>query len=121
MISLEPSESGMSELPFLPFSAPWIGEEEITAVVECLRSGWITTGPRVKEFEQLFADYIGVRHAIALNSCTAALHLALEALEIRPGEEVLVPTMTFAATAEVVRYLDARPVLIDCEPDTLNI
>ena len=121
MISLEPSAAAPEEQPFLPFSVPWIGEEEIAAVVECLRSGWITTGPRVREFEAAFAEYIGARHAIALNSCTAALHLALEALDIKPREEVLVPAMTFAATAEVVRYLDARPVLIDCEPVTLNL
>jgi perosamine synthetase len=106
---------------FLPFAVPWIGEEEIAAVVECLRSGWITTGPIVREFEASFAEYVGVRHAVAVNSCTAALHLALEALGVRPGDDVLVPTMTFAATAEVVHYLGARPVLIDCHPETLNL
>jgi dTDP-4-amino-4,6-dideoxygalactose transaminase len=105
----------------IPFSVPWIGEEEIAAVVECLRSGWITTGPRVKQFEAAFAEYLGCRHAVALNSCTAALHLALEALGVGPGDEVLVPTMTFAATAEVVRHLGARPILCDCRPDTLNL
>ena len=105
----------------LPFSLPWIGEEEIAAVVECLRSGWLTTGPRVKQFEARFAEYVGCRHAVALNSCTAALHLALEALGVGAGDEVLVPTMTFAATAEVVRYLGARPVLMDCHPETLNL
>ena len=121
MISAQTAPAEREEKPFLPFSLPWIGDEEIEAVVDCLRSGWITTGPRVKRFEEEFAEFVGARHAVALNSCTAALHLALEAFDIEPGEEVLVPTMTFAATAEVVRYLDARPILIDCEPDTLNI
>lgn len=105
----------------IPFALPDIGDAEIAAVTDCLRSGWITTGPRTKEFEAAFAERIGCRHAIAVNSCTAALHLSLEAVGVVPGDEVLVPTMTFAATAEVVRYLDAKPVLVDCEPDTLNI
>ena len=121
---LAPSASSASSAdrrPHLPFSLPWIGEEEIAAVVECLRSGWLTTGPRVKQFEARFAEYVGCRHAVALNSCTAALHLALEALGVGAGDEVLVPTMTFAATAEVVRYLGARPVLMDCHPETLNL
>lgn len=121
MISIEEHATGQDSPQFIPFSIPWIGEEEIDAVVDCLRSGWLTSGPRVKQFESEFADFIGVRHAVALNSCTAALHLALEALDVQPGEEVIVPTMTFAATAEVVRYLDAKPVLIDCDPRTLNI
>lgn len=107
--------------PFLPFALPWIGEDEIAAVVECLRSGWITTGPRVKQFEAAFCDYLGCSHAVAVNSCTAALHLALEALDVRPGDEVLVPTLTFAATAAAVCYLGARPVLVDCDPRTLNL
>lgn len=106
-------------LSYLPFSLPYIGEEEIEAVTECLRSGWITTGPRTHQFEDAFAAAIGVRHAIAVNSCTAALHLALDALEVEPGDEVLVPTMTFAATGEVVIYRGARPVLIDCVPGTM--
>jgi perosamine synthetase len=106
---------------YLPFAMPFIGREEEQAVLSCLRSGWITTGPRAREFEAAFADYIGCRHAIAVNSCTAALHLALEAAGVRTGDEVLVPTMTFAATAEVVLYLGARPVLIDCDPVTLNL
>ena len=121
MISLEPPMSTSETPEFLPFSVPWIGEEEIEAAVDCLRSGWITTGPRVREFERSFAEVIGTRHAVALNSCTAALHLALDALGIRSGDEVLVPTMTFAATAEVVRYLDAKPVFMDCDARTLNI
>ncbi len=90
-------------------------------MVDVLRSGWLTTGPKVHAFEDTFAKYIGAPHAIAVNSCTAALHLALDAIGLSEGDEVVVPTMTFAATAEVVRYFKARPVLVDCEPDTLNI
>jgi dTDP-4-amino-4,6-dideoxygalactose transaminase len=106
---------------YLPFHRPDIGDEEIGAVVETLRSGWLTTGPQVHAFEQAFARYIGASHAVAVNSCTAALHLALDAVGLREGDEVLIPTMTFAATAEVVLYFKARPVLVDCEPDTLNV
>jgi len=106
---------------FLPFHRPEIGDEEITAVAETLRSGWLTTGPRVNEFEKAFANYVGAAHAVAVNSGTAALHLALDAIGLREGDEVLVPTMTFAATAEVVLYFKACPILIDCELDTLNI
>jgi perosamine synthetase len=90
-------------------------------VVDTLRSGWLTTGPKVKQFEADFANYIGCPHAVAVNSGTAALHLALDAVGIQEGDEVLVPTMTFTATAEVVCYLKAKPVLVDCRPDTLNI
>jgi len=106
---------------FLPFHRPELGEAEITAVVDCLRSGWLTTGPRCREFEQRFASYVGAEHAVAVNSCTAGLHLALEALGIGPGDGVLVPTMTFTATAEVVQYLGATPVLVDVDPLTLNL
>src|SRR5206468_4564685 len=88
---------------------------------ECLRSGWLTTGPLTRQFEEEFATRVGARHAVALNSCTAALHLAVEALGLRPGQAVLVPTMTFAATAEVVRYQGAVPVLVDCDPQTTNL
>jgi perosamine synthetase len=106
---------------FLPFHAPAISDDEVQAVVETLRSGWLTTGPKVKQFEAEFARYIGCRQAIAVNSGTAALHLALEAVGVSEGDEVLVPTLTFTATAEVVIYLRARPVLVDCRPDTFNI
>ncbi|MBA3465636.1 MAG: DegT/DnrJ/EryC1/StrS aminotransferase family protein [Deltaproteobacteria bacterium] len=102
----------------VPFFKPTIGEEEIAAVVTCLRSGWLTTGAQTREFEAEFARYVGAKHAVALNSCTAALHLALEAVGLQRGELVLVPTMTFAATAEVVRYFDAVPVFVDCDPRT---
>jgi len=106
---------------FIPFHKPAIGEEEIRSVVETLRSGWLTTGPKVKTFEAEFAKYTGSAHAVAVNSATAALHLALEAVGIKSGDEVIVPTMTFTATAEVVLYLGARPVLVDCRTDDLNI
>ena len=105
----------------LPFHVPEIAEEEIQSVVETLRSGWLTTGPKVKRLEENFADYVGCRHAVAVNSGTAALHLALDALGVKEGDEVLVPTMTFASTAEVVLYFKARPLLVDCRQDTLNL
>jgi dTDP-4-amino-4,6-dideoxygalactose transaminase len=105
----------------VPFFRPSITELEIDEVVASLKSGWLTTGPRTKRFEEEFAAAVGARHAIALNSCTAALHLAVEALGLQAGAAVLVPTMTFAATAEVVRYLGAIPVLVDCDPATLNV
>jgi perosamine synthetase len=112
-----------SEKPQLqvPFFRPSITEAEIEEVVACLRSGWLTTGPRTKRFETEFAAMVGGKHAVALNSCTAALHLAVEALGLGPGQAVLVPTMTFAATAEVVRYQGAMPLLVDCDPVTLNM
>src|ERR1019366_5496992 len=109
--SSEPSQ--MSLLPrktFLPYCLPLIGEEEIQEVVDTLRSGWITTGPKVNRFEQAFASWIGADHAIAVSSCTAALHISLAALDIGPGDEVIVPTMTFCATASVVLHLGAVPV-----------
>ena len=105
----------------VPFFRPSITDAEIEEVTECLRSGWLTTGPRTKQFEARFADCVGAKHTVAVNSCTAALHLAVEALGLRPGQAVLVPTMTFAATAEVVRYQGAVPLLVDCEPATLNM
>jgi dTDP-4-amino-4,6-dideoxygalactose transaminase len=110
-----------SQNDFIPFHRPAIGEDEIQSVVETLKSGWLTTGPKVKRFEEDFAGYLGCRHAIAVNSGTAALHLALDAIGIKEGDEVIVPTMTFAATAEVVLYFKASPVLVDCQPETLNL
>jgi len=103
----------------VPYFRPSIGEQERAAVNGVLDSGWLTTGYLTRRFETAFAAYTGARHAVAVNSCTAALHLALEAAGIREGDIVLVPAMTFAATAEVVRYLGARPVLVDCDPVTL--
>src|SRR5215471_10292891 len=105
----------------IPFFRPDLSEPEIAEVVSALRSGWLTTGPRVKRFEQGFAAAVGAPHAVAVNSCTAALHLAVEALGLKAGQAVLVPTMTFAATAEVVHYQGAIPVLVDCDPVTGNL
>src|SRR5205823_298640 len=105
----------------VPFFRPAIGEAEIAEVVNCLRSGWLTTGPVTRRFEEEFAQAVGARYAVALNSATAALHLAVEALGLRAGQGVLVPTMTFAATAEIVRYQGAVPILVDCDPVTSNM
>ncbi|HWH83131.1 MAG TPA: DegT/DnrJ/EryC1/StrS family aminotransferase, partial [Burkholderiaceae bacterium] len=110
-------------LPFLPFAQPEIGEDEIAEVVDTLRSGWVTTGPKAKRFEDDFAAFLGdpALHCLAVNSATAGLHLALEALGIGPGDEVITTTHTFTATAEVVRYLGADVVLVDIDPATLCI
>ena len=117
--SIATTETGAAQ--FLPFHVPDIGDDEIQSVVETLRSGWLTTGPKVRQFEADFANFVGCPHAVALNSGTAALHLALDAVGIKDGDEVIVPTMTFTATAEVVLYFKAMPVLVDCETDTFNI
>ncbi len=105
----------------VPYFRPALGREEINEVAEALVSGWLTTGPRVRKFETDFAAAVGAAHAVALNSCTAALHLAVEALGLKAGQSVLVPTMTFAATAEVVRYMGATPILVDCDPASGNM
>ena len=112
-----------SSQPFIPFARPDTGEEEIEAVARVLRSGWLSTGPETRAFEQEFADFLGGEglHAIAVNSATAALHLALEAIGIGPGDEVIAPTLTFTATVEVARYLGADAVLVDVDPVTLNM
>ena len=107
--------------PFVPFSRPSLGKEEEDAVLAVLRSGWLSTGDVAARFESEFATCVGARHAIALNSATAGLHLALEALAVTPGSVVLTTPFTFAATAEVVRYLGADPVFVDIDPATLNI
>ena len=105
----------------IPFFKPSIGQEEKDTVMEVLDGGWLTTGKFCKRFEEEFADYVGAKYAIALNSCTAALHLALDAVGVQSGDTVLVPTQTFAATAEVVRYFGARPVMVDCDAKALLI
>lgn len=109
--------------PFLPFALPEIGDDEIAEVVDTLKSGWVTTGPKARRFESDFAAFLGQAdlHCVAVNSATAGLHLALEALGIAPGDEVITTTHTFTATAEVVRYLGADVKLVDVDPATLNI
>ncbi len=114
-------ESNMNEEPFIPFHRPSIGQEEFDAVRAVLASKWLTTGPATHQFEREFAAYIGCKYALAVNSATAALQLALDAIALAPGDEVLVPTYTFTATAEVVTYFKARPVLCDCEAGGFNI
>jgi perosamine synthetase len=106
---------------YLPFALPDIDDSEFALVKEALDSGWITTGPKTKQFEAEFAKAVGAKHAIAVNSCTAAMHLALEASGVQRGDEVITTPYTFAATAEVVRYFDARPVLVDICADDFNI
>lgn len=106
---------------YLPFALPSITEEEIEAVADTLRSNWITTGPRTKQFEKDFAAYVGAKTALALNSCTAGLHLALVMSGVGPGDEVITTPMTFAASVNVIEHVGARPVLVDVEPETLLI
>jgi dTDP-4-amino-4,6-dideoxygalactose transaminase len=105
----------------VPFHRADLGEDEVNAVADVIRSGWLTMGPKTFEFERQFAEYVGASYAVAVSSCTAALHLALESVGISRGDEVLVPTTTFTATAEVVTYLGARPIFVDIEPKSLNI
>ncbi len=105
----------------LPFHQPSIGEEEVAEVVDTLRSGWITTGPKVKKFEAQFTDYVSASEALAIGSCTAGLHLSLAALGIGPGDEVITTTLTFAASVNVIEHVGAKPVLVDVDPATLNI
>jgi perosamine synthetase len=107
--------------PFINFHRPSIGPEEIEAVHRVLESGWLTTGPVTQQFESEFAAYIGCKHALAVNSATAALHLAMDVIDLRPGDEVIVPTYTFTASAEVVTYMGATPVLCDSKPGGFNL
>ena len=111
----------MSKNRFIPFSRPWIDETEIAAVSEVLASKWISTGAKVREFERAFAEYIGVKHAIAVSSCTAALHLSLVATDVGGGDEVITTPYTFTATAEAIRYVGAKPVFVDVDEHTLNM
>ncbi len=104
---------------FLGFSTPLIGEQEIEEVVATLRSGWLVTGPKVARFESMFREYVGAKHAIAVNSCTAALHLSMVAAGIGPGDEVITTPMTFCATVNTIIHAGATPVLVDCERDSL--
>src|SRR4051812_47489382 len=106
---------------YLPFALPDLDETELDEIRLVLQSGWITTGAKAHQFEQEFASYVGARFTIAVNSCTAAMHLVLEATGLRRGDFVFTTPYTFAATAEVITYFDAVPVLVDVEPDTLNM
>ncbi len=106
---------------FLVFGSPLIEQEEIDEVVDSLKSGWIGTGPKVHQFEKMFRDYKGVKYAMALNSCTACLHLSMLSINLQPGDEVIVPTMTFAATANVVIHAGGKPVFVDSLRDSMNI
>jgi len=113
----------MSANNFLPFALPEIGEDEINEVASALRSGWVTTGPKTKQFEADFTAFLGYSslESIAVNSATSGLHLALEAVGVGPGDEVIVPTYTFTATAEIVRYLGATPIMVDVDAETFNM
>jgi len=106
---------------FIPFSKPSTGVEEENAAIRVIRSGWLTSGIEVKEFEKEFAAFVGAKHALAVNSATAGLHLALEAMDIKKGDLVVTPSYTFTATSEVIRYLGADPVFVDIEEDSWNI
>lgn len=110
-----------SPAEFIPFSPPLIEQDEIDEVVDTLKSDWITTGPKTRRFEAEFAERVGAPAALALNSCTAGLHLALAVSGIGPGDEVIVPTMTFCATANVIEYVGAKPVFVDVDATTLNL
>jgi dTDP-4-amino-4,6-dideoxygalactose transaminase len=105
----------------IPFHKASIGEEEIQAVTDTLQSGWLTMGPKTVEFEEKFKSFIGCDHAVSMNSATACLHLALKAIDIKKNNEIIIPTMTFISTAEVITYFNAIPVLCDIEPNTHNI
>jgi perosamine synthetase len=105
----------------IPFHKPYITEDEVSGVLDSLRSGWITMGPKTMEFEKRFGQYIGSRNAVSMNSCTACLHLALKMIDLKEGDEVIVPTITFTATAEVIAYFRAVPVLVDVDEETCNI
>src|SRR5207249_4314288 len=105
----------------IPITAPLIGDQEIAAVAVPLRSGWLTQGPEVAAFEREFAEYVGAPHACAVSNCTTALHLALLALGVGPGDEVVTVSHSFIATANAVRYCGATPVFVDIDPATFNI
>jgi dTDP-4-amino-4,6-dideoxygalactose transaminase len=115
------SDKKTARASFLPFALPHITQAEIDEVVDTLRSGWLSTGPKTKRFESEFARFVTAPHAIAVNSATAAMHLALDALGIREGDEVIVPVYTFTATAEVVVHCRAQPVFVDVDPVTCNL
>src|SRR5262245_28896634 len=110
-----------TDRPTIPIAKPELGEEEAAAAREAILSGWVTQGPRVAAFEDAFAQYVGAPHACAVSNCTTALHLALHALGVGPGDEVVTVSHSFVATANVVVYCGARPVFVDIDPRTFNI
>ena len=105
----------------IPFHKSYTDQEEIIKVTEAINSGWLTMGPKTFEFEEKFKQAVQADHAVAMNSCTAALHLALKVIGLKPGDEVIIPAMTFTASGEVVRYFDAHPVIVDVDKQTHNI
>lgn len=111
----------MMRSTFLPFSRPDIGQEEINEVIEVLSSGWITSGPKVQAFEKAFAEYVGCPYALALSSCTAGLHLAMEMLDLKPGDEVITTSLTWPATVNMIHLCGGRPVFVDVERNTINL
>ena len=111
----------VTQIQYLPFHRASIDENDIESVVRVLRSGWLTTGAEAQRFESTFAGYVGAKEAVALSSCTAALHLGLAAIRLQEGDEVILPTMTFSSTGEVVLYFKAVPVLVDCEADSFQM
>lgn len=111
----------MKQADKIPFYIPWITEEDRKAVSEALKSRWLTGGPKVIHFEKIFADYIDVKHAVAVSSCTAALHLAMRVLNIKPGDEVIVPDFTFAATANAPIFCGAKPIFVDINEKTFSV
>ena len=108
-------------MSFIPYALPLTGEEEIEEVVDTIKSGWLTTGPKTKQFESDFCDFVDAKYALAVNSATAGLHLGLEALGVGSGDKVITTVHTFTATAEVIRYLGADPIFVDIEGDSFNI
>jgi dTDP-4-amino-4,6-dideoxygalactose transaminase len=119
-VSSQPSVT-TATTPYIPFTTPSIGPREIEAVVAVLESGWLTTGPKVREFEQAVVAYTGARFAVAVNSCTAALHLSLLAAGLGPGDEVITTPLTFCATANAIIHTGATPVFADVDPETMNL
>src|SRR5262249_14532235 len=115
------SEPRPTESSMIPITIPYLDEAEARAAAEVVRSGWVTQGPRVEQFERAVADYCGAAHAVAVSSCTTALHLALLALGVGPGDEVICPSMSFIATANVIRHAGATPVFADVDPRTFNL
>src|SRR6202051_5420344 len=114
IVNLKPTKT-------IPVARPSIGVEEERAVLEVLRSGWVSQGARVAEFERRFAEYVGAAHAVAVSSCTTALHLALISAGVEPGDEVLCPSLSFIATANAIKYTGASPVFVDIDPATYNM